>query len=73
MATVEVKVEPDGWWTWKCKTHGKAAFLHKTARDAEIEAAQHNERHAFSSRIKVDIWVTSGVPNRNHKRPTRLG
>ena len=57
MTEMEVRAEPDGWWTWECKTHGKAAFLHKTKKDAEIEAAQHNESHAFSSRTKVDIWA----------------
>ena len=57
MSEIEVRVEPDGWWTWECKTHGKAAFLHTTKKDAEIEAAQHNESHAFSSRGDVDIWV----------------
>jgi hypothetical protein len=71
MTEMEVRVEPNGWWTWECKTHGKAAFLHKTKEDAFLEAAQHNEKHGFSRMTKILINPERG--RTDEKKKSRPG
>ena len=53
---IVLTVTDDGWWGWICATHGEAAFLHKTKRRAAIEAAIHNERHAFHE-ASTEEWL----------------